>query len=294
MTPRPLGKTVLSVTPIGFGAFKIGRNEKTKYAQAYALPDDRAVAALLNGILDLGVGYIDTAPAYGLSEERIGRLIGHRRKEFTLSTKVGETFENGRSRYDFSAAGVRGSVERSLRRLRTDVLDLVFIHSNDEDAAIQRTTDAVATLRDLKRQGLVRTIGLSGKTVEGVRLALDWADAVMVEYHINDQSHASVIAAAAQRGVGVIVKKGLASGKLPPAEAIGFVLDNAGVTSLVVGGLNLDHIRTNAALATMSLHEKTAFKGPADPGDDGQRLQDEGGLREGHRDHQERRVQSQG
>jgi len=249
MTPRSLGKTGLSITPIGFGAFKIGRNEKTRYAQAYALPDDRAVASLLNGILDLGIGYFDTAPAYGLSEERIGRSLGHRRNEFVLSTKVGESFENGQSRYDFSTAGIRTSVERSLRRLQTNVVDIVFLHSNGEDVAIQQTTDAVATLRDLKHEGLVRAIGLSGKTVDGALLALDWADAIMVEYHLGDQSHAPVIAAAAERGVGVVVKKGLASGTLPPARAIGFVLGNPAVASLAVGGLNLDHLQANVALA---------------------------------------------
>src|SRR5260370_40863961 len=135
MTRRPLGKTGLAITPIGFGAFKIGRNEKTKYGQAYALPDDRTVAGLLNGILDLGIAYIDTAPAYGLSEQRIGRAIAHRRNEFTLSTKIGETFENGQSHYDFPAAAVRSSVERSLRRLRTDSLDVVLLHSNGDDVA---------------------------------------------------------------------------------------------------------------------------------------------------------------
>jgi aryl-alcohol dehydrogenase-like predicted oxidoreductase len=245
MTPRPLGKTGLAPTPIGFGAFKIGRNEKTKYAEQYALPDEPTVWRLLNGVLDAGINYVDTAPAYGLSEERIGRSIGHRRGEVVLSTKVGEIFEQGRSRYDFSAAGVRSSVERSLRRLRTDRVDIVFIHSNGEDVAIQEESGAVAALRALKEQGLVRAIGLSGKTVAGARLALDWADAIMVEYHIDDTSHAEVIGAAAARGVGVIVKKGLASGRLAPAEAIDFVLRNAGVASLVVGGLNLDHIRAN-------------------------------------------------
>src|SRR5262245_9841642 len=249
MKPRPLGNTRLSMTPIGFGAFKIGRNEKTKYTQAYSLPDERAVADLLNGVLDLGIGYIDTAPAYGLSEERIGRAVGHRRREFTLSTKVGESFENGQSRYDFSAAAVRSSVERSLRRLQTDTLDILFLHSNGEDIAIQQTTDAVATLCDLKQQGLVRAIGLSGKTVEGARMALDWADVLMVEYHLDDRSHAPVIVEAAGCGVGVVVKKGLASGKLTASEAIGFVLADSAVTSLVVGSLNLEHLRANVAAA---------------------------------------------
>src|SRR5258708_38194396 len=124
MKLRPMGKTGLAVSPIGFGAFKIGRNEKTKYSQEYPLPDDPTVERLLHEGLDLGVTHIDTAPAYGLSEERIGRSLAHRRAEFTLSTKVGEIFENGRSRFDFSESGVRASVTQSLKRLRTDVIDL--------------------------------------------------------------------------------------------------------------------------------------------------------------------------
>ncbi|HEY2253275.1 MAG TPA: aldo/keto reductase [Planctomycetaceae bacterium] len=250
MTSRPLGRTGLAVSPIGFGAFKIGRNEKTKYAEPYPLPDELSVERLLKGVLDLGVTHIDTAPAYGLSEERIGRSLAHRRSEFMLSTKVGEIFEHGQSRYDFSALGVRASVEQSLQRLRTDVIDLVLIHSHGADVEIQQSSDVVPTLCDLKRQGIVRAIGLSGKTVAGANLALDWADVLMVEYHLHDQSHAGVIATAAERGLGVIVKKGLASGQLAPDQAIRFVLGNSGVASLVVGGLNLEHMRTNIATAT--------------------------------------------
>src|SRR5690348_3747969 len=97
MVRRTLGKTGLSVSPIAFGAFKIGRNEKIKYAQGYPLPTEEETARLLNGLLDLGINLIDTAPAYGLSEERIGRHISRRRGEFILSTKFGETFENGKS-----------------------------------------------------------------------------------------------------------------------------------------------------------------------------------------------------
>ena len=249
MKPRPLGKTGLEVSPIGFGAFKIGRNEKTKYSQAYTLPDDPSVERLLNGLLDLGITHIDTAPAYGLSEERIGRFLFRRRNDFTLSTKVGEIFEHGQSRYDYSAAGVRASVERSLKRLCTDVVDLVFVHAHAADVEIQQSSDVVPTLSSLKREGLVRAIGLSGKTEAGARLALDWADVLMVEYHLHDQSHAGVIAAAAERGMGVIVKKGLASGQLAADAAIRFVLANPAVTSLVVGGLKIDHMQMNVATA---------------------------------------------
>lgn len=250
MDPRPLGNTKLEVTPIGFGAFKIGRNEGAKYPLQYALPDDREVERLLNGVLDSGVNYIDTAPAYGLSEERIGRAVGHRRSEFLLGTKVGEEFQNGQSRYDFSAPAVRMSVERSLRLLRTDVLDIVWVHAHRDDVSILNETDVVNELIELKDRGGVRAIGFSGKTVEAASMAISWADVIMVEYHLEDESHASVMKKAADRGIGVVVKKGLASGRLDPQKAIEHVLRNSSVTSLVIGTLNLTHLQDAVHYAT--------------------------------------------
>ncbi len=241
MIRRLLGRTGLSVSPIGFGGFKIGRNQKAKYPAAYELPGEEAVGQLLNGILDLGINYIDTAPAYGLSEERIGRLLQARRPEFVLSTKVGETFSDGRSKYDFTADG--------LERLKTEALDVLFLHSDGRDLWIQNETDAVPILCDLKARGIVRAIGLSGKSVDGARRALEWADVLMVEYHLQDRSHEDLMAEAAGRGVGIVVKKGLASGHLPTHEAVRFVLANPQVSTLVVGGLSLAHFRENAQFA---------------------------------------------
>ena len=249
MLPRPLGRTGLSVSPLGFGAFKIGRNEKIKYAAPYDLPDEQSVARLLDGVLELGINHIDTAPAYGLSEERIGRCLAARRSEFTLSTKVGETFEHGVSTYDFGPEAIRASVVRSLSRLATDYLDLVLIHGPADDLRVLEETSVVETLQSLKQAGHVRAIGHSGKSVEAARHALDWADVLMVEYHLADTSHAAVIAEAAVRGRGVLVKKGLASGRHPPEAAIPFVLGTTGVTSLVVGGLSLEHLRENVRIA---------------------------------------------
>ena len=249
---RRLGQTGLLVTPLGFGAFKIGRNEKVKYPQPYDLPDDATTERLLNGVLDAGINLIDTAPAYGISEERIGKFLSARRGEFILSTKVGERFINGESSFDFTGPGVRASVTESLRRLRTEILDIVFVHSNGDDLTIQQQTEVVPTLQKLKHAGYVRAIGFSGKTAVGASAALDWADVVMVEYHLRDTSHANVIASAATRGVGVVVKKGLASGHLPPAEAIHFVLSNPQVSSVIVGGLSLDHLKANIATVSPS------------------------------------------
>ncbi len=262
MVRRRLSNCGLAVTPIGFGAFKIGRNVGIKYAQDYDLPDESAVNRLLNTVLDLGINYIDTAPAYGISEEQIGRVISERRREFVLCTKVGETFENGRSTYDFSEHAVRGSIQRSRERLRSDELDIVLIHSDGNDLQILNETDVVPTLTALRDAGVIKAIGLSAKTVDGARVALAWADVLMVEYHVRDQSHGPVIAQAVDAGVGVVVKKGLASGQLDPAEAIPFVLGTGGVASLVIGGLDLDHIRTNILLA------QTVLAGPGEaPGE---------------------------
>jgi aryl-alcohol dehydrogenase-like predicted oxidoreductase len=246
---RRLGRHDLELSAIGFGAFKIGRNEGIKYATAYELPDDDAVARLLAGVLDLGVTYVDTAPAYGTSEARLGRLLPADRPAPVISTKVGETFEDGRSTHDFGAAAVRRSVERSADRLGRAVLDLVLVHSDGRDLEILGETDVAATLAALRDEGRIRCIGFSGKTPAGAAAALAWADAIMVEYHLDDRSHEAVMAEAAARGVGVIVKKGLASGRLEPAAAIRFVLDNPAVTSLVIGGLSLEHFRANVEAA---------------------------------------------
>lgn len=249
MRSRSLGRTGLNVSPIGFGAFKIGRNQNIKYPSGYDLPDDAAAGRILNAVLDAGVTYIDTAPAYGLSEERIGQHLAGRRDEFVLSSKIGETFENGVSTYSFSSESIRTSVERSLQRLKTDRLDAVFIHSDGRDLEILHDTDAVPTLQDLKQAGLVRAIGLSGKTPAGAEAALAWADLLMIEYHLEDRSHEAVLHRAAEAGIGVVIKKGLAAGHLSAEDALSFLLSDAAVGSVVVGSLNLDHIHANIAIA---------------------------------------------
>lgn len=227
---------------------KIGRNTGLKYPRPFVLPSDAEVSRLLNGVLDLGINLIDTAPAYGLSEERIGAAIGHRRAEYLLSTKAGERFEGGTSTFDFGGASIRASVAASLRRLRTDHVDILLLHSDGRDVAIQAETDAIETLVALRAEGVARRIGLSGKTPEGARAALAWADVLMVPYHLEDRSHEVVIAEAAAAGVGVLVKKALGSGRLPVDDALRFALANPGVSSVIVGSLNLEHLRENLAV----------------------------------------------
>ena len=261
MSLRPLGRTGMQVTPLGFGAFKIGRNQKIKYPRAYDLPDEQAVGTLLNSVLDLGINLIDTAPAYGLSEERIGQTIAHRRGEYLLSTKVGEQFTDGVSEYRFDERSVRDSIEQSLRRLRTDYLDLVFIHTPADDLTVLTETDVVPTLKSLQQAGLIRAVGLSGKTVAAAEHALQWADLLMVEYNALDESHRPIIGRAAESDLGVLVKKGLAAGHLPPEQAIPFVLQTPGVSTLVVGGLCLAHLLENIRLAERSISALPAADG---------------------------------
>lgn len=247
MEMRRLGMSGPPVSLLGFGAFKIGRNQGAKYGVAYDLPDMPAVERLLNQVLDAGVNYIDTAPAYGSSEERIGAALSHRRQEFVLSTKAGETFDAAGSRYDFSSDAIRRSVESSLQRLKTDVLDVVYLHSYGDDRQALHESDAVPTLLRLKEQGLVRQVGLSGKTAAGAEAALAWADVLMIEYHLDDRSHELVMAAAAERGIGVAVKKPLASGRLPAAQALKFAASHPAVSTMIVGTLNIEHLRANIA-----------------------------------------------
>ena len=250
MNIRPLGRTGLEVSPLGFGAFKIGRNQGIKYQHGYELPTDSEVEELMAEVLGLGIRYIDTAPAYGVSEERLGRVLDDNESRLVISTKVGETYQDGVSRYDFSPEATRASVERSARRLGRDVLDVVFVHSDGNDLVIQESSGGVETLLSLKAEGRVRAIGFSGKTVAGARRSLEWADVIMFEFHAEDQSHEPVIREAHRLGIGVVVKKGLASGHLPAAEAIRFVVGHPAVDTLIVGSLNADHLAENVAVVT--------------------------------------------
>lgn len=241
---RPFTVLERSVAAIGFGAFKLGRNEGTKYGRAYDLPGDVESARLLNEVLDLGMDVVDTAPAYGLSEARVGAALAARRSEFVISTKAGEEWIGGESVHDFSEHAIETSVCRSLVRLRASMLDAVFIHSDGRDLAVLGESDAVGTLDRLRRQGLLRAVGFSGKSVEGglAALADPRIDAVMVEYNPLVPAQRPVLDAAGELGKAVFVKKPLASGAVPPAEAIPFALAHPAVTCILVGGLRADHL----------------------------------------------------
>lgn len=244
-----------AVPVMGWGAFKIGRNEGIKYPVGYDLPSECEAVALVQQIVRMGIRSIDTAPAYGLSEQRIGLalegLTPQERSSVFLSTKVGERFEDGRSHFDFSSAAVESSVLRSLQLLRTTRLDLVWVHSDGSDERIVADGGAMDALAALRAKGTVGAIGFSAKHADGARAALadPRVDALMLEFHPAKPELQPVIADAGQSGRAVFIKKPLASGTLDPAVAIPWILRNAAVTSVVVGGLSIERLRANAALA---------------------------------------------
>lgn len=248
MEMRPLGRTGIDVSLLGLGTVKIGRNEGVKYPQGFDLPDDGSVVALLEEARRLGITLIDTAPAYGSSEARLGRLLPGRRQDWVIVTKAGEWFEDGASRFDFSPAAIRASVEASLRQLRTDYLDAVLLHSDGIGEDDGRFLPAAAALADLKQAGKIRASGFSGKTIAGGMRMLEHVDVLMVTYNAGYRDEAGLIAAAARAGRGVLVKKALASGHAAdPAASLAEAAAVAGVSGIVVGTLSPANLRANAA-----------------------------------------------
>ncbi|HQQ62697.1 MAG TPA: aldo/keto reductase [Pseudomonadales bacterium] len=247
---RPLGKTGMQVSALGFGTVKLGRNEGVKYPQSFRIPDDHEARQLLDLARDLGMNVLDTAPAYGNSEERLGKLLAADRKQWLVCSKTGEEFIDGQSTFDFSPAHTRLSVERSMRRLKTDYIDMVLVHSDGNDLDILQNTGALETLADMKKQGWIRAFGMSTKTVEGGLRAAEKSDVVMVTYNLQEQADLAVLDYCREHQKGVLIKKAFASGHLcegdAVAEALSLIFSHGGASSAVVGTINPVHLRDNA------------------------------------------------
>ena len=258
LAKRKLGKTGLEVSCLGLGTVKIGRNQDVKYPNSFSLPSDDEVSALIARAKELGINFIDTAPAYGSSEQRLGRLLKER-QNWVICSKVGEEFTAGKSHFDFSAKHTQRSIERSLRDIRTDYLDIVLIHSDGGDLKILEASDCPETLLRLKEKGLIKAVGMSTKTVEGGMKAVEILDLVMVTYNPSMQDDAIVIDHALALDKGILVKKALNSGHDCIAgdakeNSVGtnftqrnlrFALDKKGVTSVIVGTINQQHLLDN-------------------------------------------------
>lgn len=199
MEKRILGKTDMHVSVLGFGGAEIG------FQGASA----KTVEQILSGALDEGLNVIDTAECYQGSEDLIGSAISHRRKDYYLFTKCGHG-----ARYDiqeWQPEQVERSIDRSLKRLKTDHLDLIQLHSCDEQ--ILRQGHVIAVLQKAKKEGKARYIGYSGDG-QAARYAIECGafDTLQTSISIADQESIDLtLPLAVEKQMGIIAKRPIAN-----------------------------------------------------------------------------------
>jgi aryl-alcohol dehydrogenase-like predicted oxidoreductase len=204
--PKPLerrkfGKTDMQVAVLGFGSAEIG----------YERIEQATVDKLLGAALDAGLNVVDTAECYLDSEVQIGAAIAHRRKDYFLFTKCGHIAADGARGNDWTKQGILSSLERSLKRLKTDAVDLFQLHSCAQ-AELEKG-ECIEALEEAKKAGKTRYIGYSGDSktalfaVESGRF-----DALQTSINVCDQECIElVLPKAVERGMGVIAKRPIAN-----------------------------------------------------------------------------------
>ncbi|MGB3764807.1 MAG: aldo/keto reductase [Ornithinimicrobium sp.] len=233
---RPLGRTGLEVSVMGFGGASIGN--------LFRAVDDQAAQDTVNAALDAGVTYLDTAPHYGvgLSERRLGRALAeHPTGELVISTKVGRLLvpnesptgsdleagfdapDDRRRLLDYSAAGVRRSLEESLERMGLDRIDVALVHDAD-DHVEQALDEALPELARLRDQGAIGAIGVG---MNGWREPLRFVEAGAVDvvmlagrWTLLDRTGAPLLEACAERGVAVLAAAPFNSGLLSRPDPV--------------------------------------------------------------------------
>jgi len=282
---RTLGRTRADVTILGYGAMELrGLPRGPEIA-------DEDAGRLLNAVLDGGINLIDTSPDYGRSEELIGAYVGHRRDEFFLASKCGCPINAPAAApppypHDYSEQNVRADVEQSLRRLRTDRLDLVQVHMSPSTATMAEG-HTVETLTELQAEGKIRFIGMSGILPDlPDHIAMGVFDAFQIPYSAVQRDHEELIAEAAAKGAGTLIRGGAArgaaseeknwrNGPLTQAPGVGqrnwetsgiedllteagmskmefilrFTLSHPGLSTTIVGTSSVDHLKGNIAVA---------------------------------------------
>jgi aryl-alcohol dehydrogenase-like predicted oxidoreductase len=202
MEYRSFGKTGMRVSEIGLGCGPLGTDPDADYAP------------LLSRALELGVNFFDSADFYSSyrSEEWLGRILSPRRDEVILATKFGTIPGKGK---DFSVSHMRKSLEESLKRLRTDHIDIYQLHSPPR--AVLQDDELLAALHAVKDEGKIRFYGISLDGGEfGIEAIEAWnVDSIQIAFNLFHQGPAErFFAEAERRGVGVIVKSPLDSGML--------------------------------------------------------------------------------
>jgi aryl-alcohol dehydrogenase-like predicted oxidoreductase len=272
---RLLGRTGLEVSTLGYGAMEL------------ALPpgggrSDGDDERLLNTVIDSGINFIDTSIDYGQSEERIGRFISYRRSEYFLASKCGCVPGSPDHFHDERPPNVRAGVEHSLRRLRTDYLDVVQLHRSLSRWEIE-VSGALDELSKLKQEGKVRWIGSSGvmpTIVEQIQMGV--FDVLQIPYSVLQREHEALIYLASGLGAGIVIRGGVARGMpmdwehrdyymlpAPTARAywerarlddlldgmsrqefvLRFTLSNPDLDTTIVGTRSLEHLQENIAAA---------------------------------------------
>ena len=260
MIYRKFGNTGLKVSLLGFGAGHIGSERN----------NEESFGRLLHEVLESGINLIDTARAYGQSEERIGKYISHRRHEFIISTKVGY---NSHWHPDWSYETVLSNIDDALLKLRTDYLDIVHLHSCGQD--VLERGDATIALEKAKEAGKIRFLAYSGENE-----ALDYAirsqkfSSIQTSVNFCDQNGLKkYLPAAKSGGMGVIAKRPIANApwrhEHPPVGhyseeywhrwkkmnpdphglpwdelALRFTLFSDGVDTGIIGTSSPDHLRS--------------------------------------------------
>ena len=262
LSRNAFGNTGLEVTPIGLGAFPVGQDQIS----------EKDAEKLLNGVLDCGVNLIDTARGYGLSEERIGKYLAHRRDEYVLSTKVGYDVEGYE---DWSAGAVEAGIDRALRLMRTDVLDIVHLHSCSIE--LLQSGELAEVMNRARKAGKIKVAAYSGEN-ESLDFAIASGGFQSVQFSINLCDQRSIERAlinAKEHNLGVIAKRPIANvfwrfserpigayaeeywlrarvmGLVPPENmdwlniALRFAAFTPGVHTCIVGTGKLDHFLEN-------------------------------------------------
>jgi len=270
---RVLGKTGIRVSALGFGGSEIGYQEVAQ----------RTVDKILGTALDAGINVVDTAECYANGEQLIGKALAHRRAEVTLMTKCGHARLDSASQPDWDPRMLASSIDRSLKNLRTDHVDVMQFHScSKETLRDDRVVEVLTRARDA---GKTRYIGYSGDSEDAVHaVEMGIFDTLQISLSIADQEAIDVVMPkAAARGMGVIVKRPIAnaawrSGTKPPADwytqpywdrlqklrydflgrdvetavatALRFTLGTAGVSTAIVGTTRVERIAQNIGYAS--------------------------------------------
>lgn len=198
MQTTALGKTGLEVSRLGIGLSETGFNlSEAEYSQANEV---------INSALDNGINFLDTAACYGLSEEQVGDAVSHRRDEFVLATKAGHYLPRGEGE-DWTAEVITESIDRSLKRMKTDHVDLLQLHSCTVE--ILERGEVIEALQNVRDAGKTRFIGYSGDN-ENAEWAVESGifDTLQTSFNLVDQkARAKTLPEAEKQGMGIIIKR---------------------------------------------------------------------------------------